>query len=257
MAIFAPGFGGVTVCGRYVIQWLPDELSERFQLRRIPLSLFESFNAAPTQLLPTIVERQMGQREVVMMKWGLVPRWSKAGGPKPPAPFNARGESLLEKPMFRSLMSTKRCLVPANGYFEWKEINGKKQPFYFEVKDQTLFAFAGLYDEFAGTSGEPTSSYTIITTAANELSADYHHRMPVILSREDEEEWASPDQTDAHAVLQLVRQFPSELMTARPVSSLVNNVRNNDSRLLHVDDVPGETKDSTANQPGKGQRTLL
>jgi len=241
------------MCGRYVIQWLPDELSERFQLRRIPLSLFESFNAAPTQLLPTIVERAVGEREVAMMKWGLVPRWSKVGGGKPPAPFNARGESLLEKPMFRSLVDKKRCLVPTNGYYEWKMVDGKKQPYYFQLKDQELFAFAGLFDEFSDASGETTTSYTIITTEANEFSSEYHHRMPVILPRDAEKEWSSADQTDAHAVLQLVKPYPSELMTARPVSAAVNSVRTNDASLIAAD---VDTTDRDAPEGGSGQRSL-
>ena len=241
------------MCGRYVIEWLPDELSERFQLRRIPLSLFESFNAAPTQLLPAIVERSAGEREVVMMKWGLVPRWSKAGGARPPAPFNARGESLLEKPMFRSLVGIKRCLVPANGYYEWKTVDGKKQPFYFQLKEQDLFAFAGLFDEFTDSSGETTTSYTIITTEANEFSSQYHHRMPVILPRDAEEEWSSPEQTDAHAVLQLVQPYPSELMTARPVSMAVNSVRNNDANLLVAEEDPPTDKEVNAEA---GQRSF-
>jgi putative SOS response-associated peptidase YedK len=220
------------MCGRYVIQWLPDEISERFQLRRIPASLFESFNAAPTQELPTVVEHEVGERELRTMRWGLVPRWAKPGEGKAPAPFNARAESILEKPMFRSLISRKRCLVPANGYYEWKQVAGRKQPFLFEPTDQELFAFAGLYDEFAGPDGEVLSSYTVITTEANELAAEYHNRMPVILEPDDEEEWISADQTDSHAVAHLLHAYPADRMRVRPVSPAVNNVRNNDRSLI-------------------------
>jgi putative SOS response-associated peptidase YedK len=228
------------MCGRYVIEWLPDEITERFQLRRIPASLFESFNAAPTQELPVVVETDADGRVLRSMRWGLVPRWSKPGGRSAPAPFNARAESLLEKPMFRPLVARKRCLVPASGYFEWKQVGGRKQPYLFTVNDQELFAFAGLYDEAPGPEGEPVASYTVVTTAANELASDYHHRMPVILAPEDEEEWSSPEQTDAHAVTQLLRAYPSEQMRARPVSPAVNNVRNNDRGLIEPVDEPGE-----------------
>jgi putative SOS response-associated peptidase YedK len=233
------------MCGRYVIEWLPDEISERFQLRRIPASLFASFNAAPTQELPAVLEVEEGERELMTMRWGLIPRWAKPGDSKAkgPAPFNARAESLLEKPMFKSLVSRKRCLVPANGYYEWKQVGGRKQPFLFQTEDQELFAFAGLYDEHEGPDGSPVSSYTVITTVANELSRDYHHRMPVILPREAEEEWVSKEQTDARAVVQLLEPYPADQMTVRPVSPEVNNVRNNDPSLIEPFDT-GDAEDS-------------
>lgn len=220
------------MCGRYVIEWLPDELSERFQLRRIPSFLFASFNAAPTQELPVILELENGERELRIMRWGLIPRWSKAGDTKAPAPFNARAESLLEKPMFRSLVGRARCLVPANGYYEWKLIDGKKQPYLISVKDQELFAFAGLYDEFNNAEGGTTASYTIITTAANEFSSGYHHRMPVILRRESEAEWIGHDQVDRHAAARLLQPYPTGAMTAHAVSTAVNNARNNTAQLI-------------------------
>lgn len=243
------------MCGRYVIEWLPDEISERFQLRRIPHSLFESFNAAPTQELPVVVETEDDGRLLRQMRWGLVPRWAKPGPAKAPAPFNARAESLLEKPMFRSLVSRKRCLVPANGYFEWKEVAGRKQPYLFTLKDQELFAFAGLYDETADADGEIAGSYTVITTEANDFARRFHHRMPVILPREAEEEWSSPDQTDAHAVASLLQPYDPELMEARPVSPAINNVRNNDRSLLEpLDD---ERDEGTAAPRRGGQGSLF
>jgi putative SOS response-associated peptidase YedK len=220
------------MCGRYVIQWLPDEISERFQLRRIPLSLFESFNAAPTQELPVIRETDEGDRELLTMRWGLIPRWSKPGETKAPAPFNARGESVLEKPMFRSLVKRKRCLAPANGYYEWKQVGGRKQPFLFEPTDQEIFAFAALYDEIEQEDGEVLASYTVITTEANELAAGYHHRMPVILKPEDEELWVSREVDEGNAVAHLLAPYPAERMAVRPVSPAVNNVRNNDPSLI-------------------------
>lgn len=231
------------MCGRYVIQWLPDEISERFQLRHIPLSLFESFNAAPTQELPTVVETEDGERELRTMRWGLIPRWAKPGETKAPAPFNARAESVLEKPMFRSLVNRKRCLIPANGYYEWKQVGGRKQPFLFEPTDQELFAFAGLYDEFTDPDGEIVSSYTVITTEANELAAEYHNRMPVILPRDAEEEWVSREVDDGHAVAHLLAPYPAERLAVRPVSPAVNNVRNNDPSLIAPLEEEGDSAD--------------
>jgi putative SOS response-associated peptidase YedK len=228
------------MCGRYVIEWLPDEISERFQLRRIPASLFASFNAAPTQALPTVIESSDGERELQTMRWGLIPRWAKPGQSKGPAPFNARAETLLEKPMFKSLVSRKRCLVPANGYYEWKQVAGRKQPYFFQPADHELFAFAGLYDEYEGDDGEPVGTYTVVTTEANELTREYHDRMPVILPREAEEEWVSREQTDGRAVTQLLAPYPPDQMTVRPVSPEVNNVRNNDPSLIEPLDLDDE-----------------
>jgi putative SOS response-associated peptidase YedK len=245
------------MCGRYVIEWLPDEITERFQLRRIPASLFESFNAAPTQELPVVVETDAEGRVLRPMRWGLIPRWSKPGEKGAPAPFNARAESVLEKAMFRSLVAKKRCLVPANGYFEWKPVGGRKQPYLFTLKDQELFAFAGLYDEGTGVDGEPVASYTVLTTDANTFASAYHHRMPVILRREDEEEWASPEQTDAHAVTQLLRQYPADLMEARPVSPAINNVRNNDRSLIVPEDEEPEASEEEESHAGSGHRRLI
>src|SRR3954452_21933328 len=177
------------MCGRYVIEWLPDEIHERFILREIPRSLFASFNAAPTQQLPVIVESSEGERELVMMRWGLIPRWARPGDPKAVAPINARAESVLEKPMFRGLLGKKRCLVPANGYFEWKRQGERKQPYYFTTKDQELFAFAGLYDDYVDADGNPGKSYTILTTVPNSFAANFHLRMPVILDKDAEQLW--------------------------------------------------------------------
>lgn len=242
------------MCGRYVIEGLPDEISERFQLRRIPLLLFESFNAAPTQELPTVIEDERGERELRPMRWGLIPRWAKPGETKAPAPFNARAESVLEKPMFRPLVNRKRCLVPANGYYEWKQVGGRKQPYLFQTTDQELFAFAGLYDELTDEDGEIVASYTVITTDANELAADYHHRMPVILPRDAEEAWVSREVDDGRAVAHLLAPYPAERMRVRPVSPAVNNVRNNDRSLIApLDEEDGEASGTDETR----QRTLF
>lgn len=220
------------MCGRYVIEWLPDEVHEMFQLRRIPEGLFRSYNAAPTQQLPVIVDRGDEGRDLTMMRWGLVPRWAKPGESKGPVPFNARAETLLEKPMFRSLVARRRCLVPANSYYEWKQAGKGKQPYLFSLPDRPLFAFAGLYDEVAGPDGEVSGSYTIITTDANDLTREFHHRMPVILHRADEELWASPDVDDPQAVQHLLRPYDPDEMTLYAVSPAVNNVRVNEPSLI-------------------------
>ena len=223
------------MCGRYVVTWQPDEISERFQLRRLPEGLFQTymtFNAAPTQELPVIVIDETGERVLRPMHWGLRARWSKPGDKKAVAPFNARAETVLDKPMFRNLIKSKRCLVPARGYYEWQNRGDHKQPYLISTPGDELIAFAGLYDEFTPAGeDEPVASYTILTTNPNKFASQFHNRMPVILDRDEEDDWIDPTNTDPVGILPLARTFEGEL-DARPVSRAVNNVRNNDPSLL-------------------------
>ncbi len=226
------------MCGRYVIEGTT-ELSERFQLRQIPADLFPewtTYNAAPTQLLPVIVEDAAGVREAVPMQWGLLPRWRRSDGKAPVAPINARAETLLEKPMFRGLTKAKRCIVPASGFYEWRKQDGRKQPYYLTSDDGELWGLAGLYDETHDEENDAAGSFTIITTGANSLVAPLHERMPAILRREDEEEWLSHDVTDPHQVERLLRAYPEEEMVVYPVSTLVNSPRNNTPELIVPED---------------------
>ncbi len=219
------------MCGRYVLE-APEDLSERFQLRQLSIQLPHTWNAAPTNRLPVIVEHREGEREAELMQWGLIPRWAKKGDKKGLAPINARAETINEKPMFRHLVKRNRCLVPANGFYEWKNLGDHKQPYYITVPDDPLFAFAGLYESYVDDDGEETSTYTIITTEPNELMATLHNRMPVILHKQDEEEWLDPEVTDPLQVERLLVPYPSDEMEAYPVSRKVGNTRNNGPDLI-------------------------
>jgi putative SOS response-associated peptidase YedK len=226
------------MCGRYVIEGTT-ELSERFQLRQIPTNLFPewtTYNAAPSQLLPVILEDAAGERTVVPMQWGLVPRWRRPEGKPGVAPINARAETLLEKPMFRGLTKTKRCIVPASGFYEWRRVDGRKQPYYLTSEDGEAWGFAGLYDLTHDETNDAAGSFTIVTTNANPLVASLHERMPAILRREDEAEWISRDVTDPVEVEQLLRPYPEAAMRIYPVSAAVNNPRNNGPELIAPDD---------------------
>ena len=155
------------MCGRYVIEGTT-ELSERFQLRQIPADLFPewtTYNAAPTQLLPVIVEDAEGERTALPMQWGLVPRWRRPDGKAGVAPINARAETLDEKPMFRGLTKAKRCIVPASGFYEWRKVDGRKQPYYLTSEDGEAWGLAGLYDLTHEDENDAAGSFTIITTA--------------------------------------------------------------------------------------------
>lgn len=223
------------MCGRYVIEGTT-ELSERFQLRQIPADLFPeltTYNAAPTQLLPVIVEDAGGERVALPMQWGLVPRWRRSDGKGGVAPINARAETLFEKPMFRGLTKAKRCIVPASGFYEWQKSGGRKRPYYLTAEDGELWGLAGLYDlthdeDKPGAAG----SFTIVTVSANNQVAPLHERMPAILRREDEEEWISRDISDPLQIERLLRSYPDDEMTLYPVSTAVNNTRNNGSHLI-------------------------
>lgn len=226
------------MCGRYVIEGTT-ELSERFQLRQIPADLFPewtTYNAAPSQLLPVIVENAAGERSAVSMQWGLLPRWRRPDGKAPVAPINARAETLQEKPMFRNLVKAKRCIVPASGFYEWRKIDGRKQPYYLTSEGGSLWGLAGLYDLTHDEENGAVGSFTIITTGANSLVAPLHERMPVILQREDEEEWISHDVTDPLQVERLLQPYPADEMRLYPVSTAVNNTRHNGPELIAPDE---------------------
>jgi putative SOS response-associated peptidase YedK len=218
------------MCGRYVIAGTT-ELSERFQLRSLPEGWLPTWNAAPSQMLPTVVEEGDGVRVGRLMQWGLLPRWRREGQPGV-APINARAETLLEKPMFKGLVARRRCLVPISGFYEWQATGGRKQPHYVTAADGEVWALAGLYDEREGADGEPLASFTVVTTTANPLLRPLHDRMPVILPREAEEEWVSREVTDPLQVERLLLSYPEERIALWPVSPAVNNVRNNGPELI-------------------------
>ncbi|MFL5758555.1 MAG: SOS response-associated peptidase [Thermomicrobiales bacterium] len=219
------------MCGRYVLN-APEDLSERFQLRQLTINLPRTYNAAPSEMLPAIFP-QDGERVAELMQWGLIPRWRKPGEKDNFAPINARAETILEKPMFRNLVARRRCLVPANGFYEWQRREDRKQPYFISVTDDPTFAFAGLYDMHKeDDGGDLIGSYTILTTSANKLMESIHDRMPVILRKEDEEEWLSPEVTDPVAIQHLLQPYPAKEMEAYPISTAVNNVRNDGEELI-------------------------
>jgi putative SOS response-associated peptidase YedK len=187
------------------------------------------FNVAPSQGVPVIVGREDGP-SLTMMRWGFQPAWMRGDGQRPP-PINARGESLLERPMFRGAVAHGRCLIPADGFYEWLAIPGQKtkQPMYIRLKGGDLFAFAGLYVQGPSDVGE---TCVIVTTAANEVLAPIHERMPVILDREVEKRWLDPDLEDGQAALAYLQPVSPERFEAFPVSSRVSSARNEGPELI-------------------------
>jgi putative SOS response-associated peptidase YedK len=219
------------MCGRYTLTTGKKEIAEQLSLFDVP-DLDPHFNIAPTQSVP--VARRLPDQprgEVVLLRWGLVPSWAddRAIGNRL---INARAETVADKPAFRAAFRKRRCLVLADGFYEWQKTGSpKKQPYYFKLKDDGLFAFAGLWEHW-DKEGEVVESCTIVTTDANELLRPMHDRMPVILHRGDYERWLDPSNQTAKDLLPLLRPFPAEEMRAYPVSLHVNNPRHDDPNCV-------------------------
>lgn len=222
------------MCGRFSLS-KTDEFDERFAIAKdfLPEEIEISYNIAPSQQILSVINDGK-QRRMGHLRWGLIPHWAKDEkiGYKL---INARAESLAEKPSFKKPFQTQRCLIVADGFYEWKKAGSKKQPYRMTVKDEELFAFAGLWEKWISPSGEPVFSCTIITTEANSMMQDIHHRMPVILNRDDEAAWLDPKQTEASELQQLLRPFPSEQMRIYPVSQAVNSPKNNGPDLIKAE----------------------
>ena len=211
------------MCGRYSLTADEEQVQARF-VARIPSGAQAArYNIAPTQPVWALVHAQ--EPRIVALRWGLIPSWAKdkAIGNRM---INARAEGITEKPSFRRAMRKRRCLVLADGFYEWKKTGPSKLPYYIRLKSGEPFGFAGLWERWAGPSGETIHSCTIITTRPNELMADIHHRMPVIVPREAEERWLDPTGEDPQKVLPLLQPYAEGELEAYAVSTLVNSPRN-------------------------------
>ncbi|MFB8373804.1 SOS response-associated peptidase [Paenibacillus taichungensis] len=218
------------MCGRFTITDPIEEIMDRYYV-----SIAEGFeykpnyNAAPMQFIPTIIGSKDGNR-LGSLRWGLVPNWAKDEkiGNKM---INARAETLTEKPAFKRLISSKRCIIPCSGFYEWKKDGSVKQPMRILMKDDSIFSLAGLYDTWIDPEGNKLSTCTIITTEPNRLMSDIHDRMPVILRPQDEADWLNKE-SDKDSVLTLLRPYEADEMIAYKVDSAVGNVRNNNEELI-------------------------
>jgi putative SOS response-associated peptidase YedK len=216
------------MCGRYSLPD-PGDIPIRFKGTRVGYDLKPRYNAAPSEDLPVIIND--GENHVEKMRWGLVPFWAKDEkiGYKM---INARAESIADKPSFRKSLSSKRCIVPAGGFFEWKQVGKEKIPYYIFLKDHSLFGMAGLYDEWHDKQGRELKTYTIITTQPNPLLEPIHNRMPAILEKQDEDTWLNPDETESADLLKLLHPYPASEMEAYPVSRLVNSPANDTKEVI-------------------------
>jgi putative SOS response-associated peptidase YedK len=219
-----------------------ERLSEMFQFPEV-IPLKPRYNIAPSQAVAVVrLLPDDRERKLAMLRWGLIPAWAKDPA-KARQPINAKSETVAELPSFRDAYRKRRCLIPADGFYEWKQEGGRKQPVYINMKDGEPFAIAGLWEYWEKPDQEPIDSCVILTTEPNDLLEPIHNRMPVILDPNDYDLWLDPDVQEASRLKPLLQPFPPEKMTYYPVNLRVNNPRHDDK--LCMEPLPqGEHLDS-------------
>lgn len=218
------------MCGRFTLTQTAEQIASVFELATAP-PVVPRYNIAPTQPAPAVtVNSETGDREFRLFYWGLIPSWAKdiKMGARL---INARAETVAEKPSFRAALKRRRCLIVADGFYEWKRAETGKQPYYFYVgsaeapEARSPVGFAGLWEHWESSEGDTIDSCTILTTAANDLLRPIHDRMPVILQPQNYDLWLDPTVQKADLLQPLLRPFPAETMGSYPVSSRMNNAR--------------------------------
>jgi putative SOS response-associated peptidase YedK len=223
------------MCGRFTLRAPASVIAEEFSLFDVP-PLEPRYNIAPTQMVAAVRmnrEAVPPQREFAWFRWGLIPSWADdpAIGNRM---INARSETVAEKPAFRAALRKRRCLIVADGFYEWQKSGREKQPYFIRLRSDRPFAFAGLWEFWEGPDNSAWESCTILTTDANDLMRPIHERMPVILAAEDYRRWLDPAVQDSAAVTPLLRPFPSKEMLASPVSPYVNSPSHENPRCIEA-----------------------
>jgi putative SOS response-associated peptidase YedK len=217
------------MCGRYTLASPTERLAEEFGVDASSIGLAPNYNVAPTQKVAAVLE-EGGQRRLEVLRWGLIPPWADDPGIGSRM-INARSETAPGKPSFRRAFRERRCLIPADGFYEWQRTNGAKQPYYIHMEDGRPFAFAGLWESWSkGGEGE-IRTCTILTTGANALVGEVHDRMPVILAHDAYDVWLDPA-SERDELTGLLAPYPEDEMEAYPVSRFVNSPSNNDPRCI-------------------------
>jgi putative SOS response-associated peptidase YedK len=216
------------MCGRYRLSRRKQLVEEYFDSAPWDDDWNPRYNIAPTQPVPVIRQNPKEPvRELLLMRWGLIPAWSKdASGAA--RMINARSETAATKPAFRDALKSRRCLIPADGFYEWKRDGKTKQPFCFEVNRGHLFAFAGLWDRWKDPNGNWMKTCSILTTTPNSVTSAVHDRMPVILDQDCYDLWLDPGMNNVVEVSNLLKPFDARLMRSYPVSTRINHAANDD-----------------------------
>ena len=223
------------MCGRYTY-YNSKEIVEEYKLvpklnPQVALKLKDNYNVAPSQTMPVIIRGEQ-EHTVELMEWGLIPVWSKPGH-TPLKLINARQEGLYEKPMWKRLVKSHRCIVPARGFYEWKKSESGKQPFYITPAKGDVLSFAGLWEEWTNESSQKVRTYTIITTTPNKEMSDIHDRMPAILNNEQMQVWLSPGVIEEDLLHDLLQPAPNGTLKMIRVSTEVNSIKNNSEKLIY------------------------
>jgi len=230
------------MCGRFGLFSPMDVIADLFGIQEIPA--FEPrYNIAPSQQILAVCQKQAGERPSAgLFSWGLIPLWSN----KPDFKLiNARGETVAEKPAFRSAFRSRRCLIPADGFFEWKKVGREKQPHFFRLKSQKPFAIAGIYERIQEPVGPARFSCALVTTQANDVLRPIHHRMPVILRPQDFDTWMNRDNRDGEGVLPLIRPYPAAAMEGLRVGTAVNAASYDAPDCIEGSKEPPESQERT------------
>lgn len=217
------------MCGRFALAATGEEVAEHYQLPELPF-VVPRYNIAPTQPVAAVRLNDAGEREFTFFQWGLIPSWAKdpSIGSRM---INARAETAAEKPAFRAAFKRRRCLLPATGFFEWRAVDGRKQPMYIHEVGGGLFSLAGLWEIWHAPDGGMLETCTILTTSPNALMELIHNRMPVILDPLDYATWLAPD-TPADRLHHLLRPYVDGRLAAYPVSTAVNKPQNDSAEVI-------------------------
>jgi putative SOS response-associated peptidase YedK len=235
------------MCGRYAVTSSPEAIRALFRYDDQP-NFPPRYNIAPTQPI-AVVRLEQGKRRFALVRWGFIPSWMK--DPKAVSLlFNARGETVIDKPAYRAAMTRRRCLIPADGFYEWQRIGGRKQPFYVRGKGGAPLALAGLWETWTGPNGEEMETAAIVTTSANSTLAPIHDRMPVVVPSEAFDLWLNCAEVDAQTAAALIAPAPDDLLEAYAVSTAVNRAANDDSSLL----LPATKSPEPSPQPPTAKR---
>lgn len=219
------------MCGRFTLTADPNKIREKFPWLNVPEEIQPRYNVAPTQ--PVAVVPNDGKNKLDFFLWGLIPSWAK--DPEIGSRMiNARAETLAEKPSFRTAFRRRRCLILADGFYEWRQIPGRKTkiPMYIRLESGLPFAFGGLWEAWHSPDGSEILSCTIITTPPNSLVQDIHNRMPLILPEETYSQWLDPEEQDPAKLQAILQPYPAEEMVAFPVSTLVNSPANESAECI-------------------------
>ena len=217
------------MCGRFTLHTPPDVLRDHFGLDEAPQHLEANYNITPSREILAVRETN-GRREMVAQRWGLIPSWFKDARTGNRM-INARAETVAVKPAYRTAFRKRRCLIPADGFYEWRQAEGGKQPYHIRMKDGGVFAFAGLWERWVGYD-EHIESCSILVTEANDIIRPVHERMPVIVSPGDYSQWLDPALTDGEQLTAMLRPYVASVMVAYPVTSRVNSPANNDAGCI-------------------------